>query len=89
MIIFYMICVKMIAFNPNGTILNVLHEKGDQMETKLKILEGRLTAYQLSEALGIPMETAQGLLNEELAIEQLDEAIKAKITVLESALFNQ
>ncbi|WP_169738740.1 hypothetical protein [Salinicoccus luteus] len=52
-------------------------------------MEGRLTAYQLSEALGIPMETAQGLLNEELAIEQLDEAIKAKITVLESALFNQ
>ncbi|WP_342388280.1 hypothetical protein [Salinicoccus bachuensis] len=58
------------------------------METRLKILEGRLTAYQLSEALGIPMEMAQSLLNEEVAVEQLDEAVKAKITGLESALFN-
>ncbi|MCG7331381.1 hypothetical protein [Salinicoccus roseus] len=61
---------------------------GDQMETKLKILEGRLTAYQLSEALGIPIEMAQDLLTQEVAVEQLDEAVKAKITVLESALFS-
>ncbi len=78
----------MIAFYPNGTILNLLHEKGDYMETKLKILEGRLTAYQLSEALGIPIEMAQDLLTQEVAVEQLDEAVKAKITVLESALFS-
>lgn len=78
----------MIAFYPNGTILNLLHEKGDHMETKLKILEGRLTAYQLSEALGIPIEMAQNLLTNEIAVEQLDEAVKAKITVLESALFS-
>ncbi|CAM2914264.1 hypothetical protein [Salinicoccus roseus] len=58
------------------------------METKLKILEGRLTAYQLSEALGIPIEMAQNLLTNEIAVEQLDEAVKAKITVLESALFS-
>ncbi|WP_434121383.1 hypothetical protein [Salinicoccus roseus] len=58
------------------------------METKLKILEGRLTAYQLSEALGIPIEMAQDLLTQEVAVEQLDEAVKAKITVLESALFS-
>ncbi|MCC4723678.1 hypothetical protein [Salinicoccus sp. RF5] len=59
------------------------------METKLKILEGRLTAYQLSEALGIPMEMAQNLLNEEMTVEQLDETVKAKINGLETALFNQ
>ena len=78
----------MIAFYPNGTILNLLHEKGDLMETKLKILEGRLTAYQLSEALGIPIEMAQNLLTHEMAVEQLDETVKEKITVLESALFS-
>ncbi|MFA7745426.1 hypothetical protein [Salinicoccus roseus] len=58
------------------------------METKLKVLEGRLTAYQLSEALGIPIEMAQNLLTNEIAVEQLDEAVKAKITVLENALFS-
>ncbi|MBY8909457.1 hypothetical protein K6L05_06570 [Salinicoccus roseus] len=54
----------------------------------MKILEGRLTAYQLSEALGIPIEMAQNLLTHEIAVEQLDEAVKAKITVLERALFS-
>ena len=42
------------------------------METDLNILKGNLTAYQISEAIGIPIEQAHDLLEQRITIDSLD-----------------
>lgn len=59
------------------------------METGYRIIEGRLTAYQLSEALGIPIDTANDLLAEKMKIDDLDQEVIDKMSTLEQALFDQ
>ncbi|WP_017547605.1 hypothetical protein [Salinicoccus carnicancri] len=59
------------------------------METESRITEGRLTAYQISEALGICIETASDLLEEKLKIDDLDQEVRDRAKMLEQALFGQ
>ncbi|KKK33474.1 hypothetical protein WN59_12050 [Salinicoccus sediminis] len=59
------------------------------METESRITEGRLTAYQISEALGICIDTANDLLAEKLKIDDLDQEIRDRAGMLERALFDQ
>ncbi|WP_411843222.1 hypothetical protein [Salinicoccus sp. HZC-1] len=59
------------------------------MRTKFRIIEGRLTAYQISEALGISIDTANDLLDEKLKIEDLEPEVIEKVETLEQALFEQ
>ncbi len=58
------------------------------METESSIIEGRLTAYQISEAIGISIDMASDLLEEKLKVEDLDEGIRDRIELLEQALFD-
>lgn len=59
------------------------------METESRIIEGRLTAYQISEALGISIDTANDLLDEKLKVDELDQEVREKLQTLEQALFDQ
>lgn len=58
------------------------------METESRIIEGRLTAYQISEAIGISIDMASDLLEEKLRVEDLDQGIRDRIELLEQALFD-
>lgn len=59
------------------------------MVTEFKIIESRLTAYQLSKALGISVDMATDLLDEKLKIKDLDAEVIEKVENLEEALFEQ
>ncbi|AKG72934.1 hypothetical protein [Salinicoccus halodurans] len=59
------------------------------MEMESRIIEGRLTAYQISEALGISIDTANDLLDEKLKVDELDQEVREKLETLEQALFDQ
>lgn len=59
------------------------------METESRITKGRLTAYQISEALGICIDTANDLLEEKLKIDDLEQEIRDRARMLERALFDQ
>lgn len=59
------------------------------MRTKSRIIEGRLTAYQISEALDISIDTANDLLDEKMKIEDLEAEVIEKIKGLEQALFEE
>jgi hypothetical protein len=59
------------------------------METDLNILKGNLTAYQISEAIGISFDEATDLLEQRITVESLDEESQAKLKQLEAVLFDQ
>lgn len=58
------------------------------METELNILKGNLTAYQISEAIGISFEEATDLLEQRITVESLDEKSQEKLKELEAVLFD-
>lgn len=58
------------------------------METDLNILKGNLTAYQISEAIGISFEEATNLLEQRITVESLDEKSQEKLKELEAVLFD-
>lgn len=58
------------------------------METDLNILKGNLTAYQISEAIGISIEEAADLLEQRITVESLDEESQEKLKQLEAVLFD-
>lgn len=58
------------------------------METDLKILKGNLTAYQISEAIGISFKEATDLLEQRITVESLDEKSQEKLKELEAVLFD-
>lgn len=58
------------------------------METNLNILKGNLTAYQISEAIGISIEEAADLLEQRITVESLDEENQEKLKQLEAVLFD-
>ena len=58
------------------------------METDLNILKGNLTAYQISEAIGISIEEAADLLEQRITVESLDEENQEKFKQLEAVLFD-
>ena len=58
------------------------------METDLNILKGNLTAYQISEAIGISIEEAADLLDQRITVESLDEESQEKLKQLEAVLFD-
>lgn len=58
------------------------------METDLNILKGNLTAYQISEAIGISFEEATDLLEQRITLESLDEKSQEKLKELEAVLFD-
>ena len=58
------------------------------METELNILKGNLTAYQISEAIGISIEEAADLLEQRITVESLDEESQEKLKQLEAVLFD-
>ncbi|CAD2072671.1 hypothetical protein JEOAER750_00368 [Jeotgalicoccus aerolatus] len=58
------------------------------METDLNILKGNLTAYQISEAIGISIEEAADLLEQRITVESLDEENQEKLKQLEAVLFD-
>jgi len=59
------------------------------METESRITGGRLTAYQISEALGICIDTANDLLEDKLKIDELEPEVRERAKILERALFDQ
>ena len=61
---------------------------GDIMETDLNILKGNLTAYQISEAIGIPIEQAHDLLEQRITIDSLDPVSQKNLKELEKVLFD-
>ncbi|WP_156897191.1 MULTISPECIES: hypothetical protein [Jeotgalicoccus] len=58
------------------------------METDLNILKGNLTAYQISEAIGISFEEATDLLEQRITVESLDEKSQEMLKELEAVLFD-
>lgn len=58
------------------------------METELNILKGNLTAYQISEAIGLSIKEATDLLEQRITIESLDEESQEKLKQLEAVLFD-
>ena len=58
------------------------------METDFNILKGNLTAYQISEAIGISIEEAADLLEQRITVESLDEENQEKLKQLEAVLFD-
>lgn len=58
------------------------------METDLNILKGNLTAYQISEAIGISFKEATDLLEQRITVESLDEKSQEKLKELEAVLFD-
>ncbi|QQD84303.1 MULTISPECIES: hypothetical protein [Jeotgalicoccus] len=58
------------------------------METDFNILKGNLTAYQISEAIGISIEEATDLLEHRITIESLDAESQEKLKQLEKVLFD-
>ncbi|CAM4210278.1 hypothetical protein [Jeotgalicoccus halotolerans] len=58
------------------------------METDLNILKGNLTAYQISEAIGISIEEAADLLEQRITVASLDEESQEKLKQLEAVLFD-
>ena len=58
------------------------------METDLNILKGNLTAYQISEAIGISIEEAADLLEQRITVESLDGESQEKLKQLEAVLFD-
>lgn len=58
------------------------------METELNILKGNLTAYQISEAIGITIEEATSLLEQRITVESLDKESQEKLKQLEAVLFD-
>lgn len=59
------------------------------METDFKILTGKLTAYQISEAIGLPIEDVTDLLERKITVESLDKESQEKLRELEAVLFNK
>ncbi|HLR39591.1 MAG TPA: hypothetical protein VK068_04245 [Jeotgalicoccus sp.] len=57
------------------------------MKTDLKILDGHLTTYQISQAIDLPIETTKDLLDKKIAITDLDETTQNKLFALEEALY--
>ena len=51
-------------------------------------LKGNLTAYQISEAIGISIEEAADLLEQRITVESLDEENQEKLKQLEAVLFD-
>lgn len=58
------------------------------METDLNILKGNLTAYQISEAIGISFEEATDLLEQRITLDSLDKESQEKLKELEAVLFD-
>lgn len=57
------------------------------MKTDLRILNGHLTTYQISEAIDLSIETAKELLDKKISVNDLDEVTKSKLLALEEALY--
>ncbi|CAD2072425.1 hypothetical protein [Phocicoccus pinnipedialis] len=57
------------------------------MKTDLKILNGHLTTYQISQAIDLPIETTKDLLDKKISITDLDGTTQKKLLALEEALY--
>jgi len=60
-----------------------------QMIHELNIFGGSLTSYQLSEALEIPIDQVQSILDGNMSLEDLCPEILEKVHHLEGALFGR
>lgn len=59
------------------------------METEFKILTGKLTAYQISEAIDLPIEEVTDLLEQKITVESLSKESQDKLRELEAVLFDK